>query len=208
MRPGWHTLAGAWWRKRDGLLVTFDGYPGSFFLHHTRSANTIRLPCVDVDSCLAYVDRTMPFSVSDAGAMRLALGFASMAQGTEPNPAVGCVIMSPMGHMVGSGYTMPIGGKHAEAVAITDALAYGEPPQRCTLYTTLEPCSHRGRTPPCTEAILAQPWIESVVYGAMDPNPAAAGGHAVLARSLPRVLGGVLSNDCEKSIEAHLSAEW
>jgi diaminohydroxyphosphoribosylaminopyrimidine deaminase/5-amino-6-(5-phosphoribosylamino)uracil reductase len=87
-----------------------------------------------------------------------------------PKPTVGAVVVSS-GEVVGEGVT-EAEGRHAEAVALAAA---GDRARDATLYVTLEPCNHHGSTPPCTAAILAA-GIERVVYGAIDPNPEAAGG--------------------------------
>jgi len=99
----------------------------------------------------------------------------SVAGATAPNPAVGCVIESG-GTIVGEGATAPAGGPHAEVQALRDAgpLAGGS----CVV-VTLEPCAHIGRTPPCTDALIAA-GVGSVRYLVSDQNPMAAGGAAVL----------------------------
>ena len=91
---------------------------------------------------------------------RQALGFSS------PNPAVGAVIVSD-GEIVGEGYTQPPGGPHAEIVALEQA---GERARGATMYTTLEPCSHHGRTPPCAEAMI-EAGLGSVEIAVLDPHP-------------------------------------
>ena len=87
-----------------------------------------------------------------------------------PKPTVGAVVVAH-GEVVGEGVT-EAGGRHAEVVALAAA---GERARGATLYVSLEPCNHEGTTPPCTDAILAA-GVERVVYGAIDPNPKAAGG--------------------------------
>ncbi|KOF53064.1 bifunctional diaminohydroxyphosphoribosylaminopyrimidine deaminase/5-amino-6-(5-phosphoribosylamino)uracil reductase RibD [Achromobacter sp. Marseille-Q4962] len=102
--------------------------------------------------------------------MRRALALAqSVLYTTTPNPRVGCVIVRD-GRVIGEGATQPPGGPHAEICALRDAEARGEPVQGATLYVTLEPCSHHGRTPPCVDAVLAaRPARVVVAMG--DPNP-------------------------------------
>src|SRR5678815_3079849 len=99
--------------------------------------------------------------------MREALAEARLAVGrTHPNPAVGAVVVQG-GEIVGRGHTAPAGGPHAEVRAIADA---GARARGADLFTTLEPCDHYGRTPPCTEAILSA-GVARVFAGSADPNP-------------------------------------
>jgi diaminohydroxyphosphoribosylaminopyrimidine deaminase / 5-amino-6-(5-phosphoribosylamino)uracil reductase len=92
---------------------------------------------------------------------------------SNPNPRVGCVIVKE-GIVIGRGHTQKVGGPHAEVCALADARAHGLDTAGSTIYVTLEPCSHTGRTPPCVDALIAaQP---AVVIAAMtDPNPLVAG---------------------------------
>jgi diaminohydroxyphosphoribosylaminopyrimidine deaminase / 5-amino-6-(5-phosphoribosylamino)uracil reductase len=100
-----------------------------------------------------------------------ALELAGAARGRAyPKPTVGAVVVRD-GEIVGEGAT-EAAGRHAEVVALEAA---GDRAQGATLYVTLEPCSHHGTTPPCTDAILTA-GVERVVFGARDPNPEAAGG--------------------------------
>ncbi len=119
--------------------------------------------------------------------MQRAIGLARQALGTtSPNPAVGAVIVKD-GKAVGKGHTLPPGGHHAEIEALQMA---GDLARGATLYTTLEPCCHFGRTPPCTRAIIAA-GIKEVHVAAQDPNPLVAGkGSAELESSgIPVVVG-------------------
>jgi diaminohydroxyphosphoribosylaminopyrimidine deaminase/5-amino-6-(5-phosphoribosylamino)uracil reductase len=101
-----------------------------------------------------------------------ALELAERGRGTtHPNPVVGAVVVSD-GEVVGEGWHARKGGPHGEIVALEAA---GERARGATLYVTMEPCTHHGSTPPCTEAIL-DAGIERVVTGALDPNPKAGGG--------------------------------
>lgn len=103
----------------------------------------------------------------DARFMRQAIALAKKALGrTHPNPAVGALVVKG-GKVVGRGYHLRAGAPHAEVVALKDA---GAKAAKATLYSTLEPCDHHGRTPPCTAAIL-EAGIARVVYGSSDPNP-------------------------------------
>ena len=100
-----------------------------------------------------------------------ALSLARQALGsTSPNPAVGAVVVRD-GIIVGEGYTMPPGQRHAEIGALEQA---GDRAKDAILYTTLEPCCHYGRTPPCIDAII-NAGIRQVVAAAIDPNPQVAG---------------------------------
>lgn len=106
-------------------------------------------------------------SDKDVQHMRLAIALASKAVGrTHPNPAVGAVVVKG-GKVVGQGFHARAGAAHAEVVALGQA---GARAKGATLYTTLEPCDHHGRTPPCTAAILAA-GVKRVVYASADPNP-------------------------------------
>mgnify|MGYP001264638079 CR=1 FL=1 len=119
--------------------------------------------------------------------MRRALELAERGWGrVHPNPLVGAVVVRD-GEVVGEGFHGEYGGPHAEVVALAAA---GERARGGTLYVTLEPCAHHGKTPPCTEAVLAA-GIARVVYGAEDPNPVARGGAARLAARGVEVVGGI-----------------
>ncbi|MGE0756274.1 MAG: bifunctional diaminohydroxyphosphoribosylaminopyrimidine deaminase/5-amino-6-(5-phosphoribosylamino)uracil reductase RibD, partial [Pirellulaceae bacterium] len=109
----------------------------------------------------------------DCAFMRRAFELAARGRGyVEPNPVVGCVIVSDQDRVVGEGWHRRFGGPHAEVEALRDA---GDAAKGARLYVTLEPCCHHGKTPPCTEAILAA-GIRRVVAATCDPFPAVAGG--------------------------------
>ncbi|WP_077003263.1 bifunctional diaminohydroxyphosphoribosylaminopyrimidine deaminase/5-amino-6-(5-phosphoribosylamino)uracil reductase RibD [Variovorax sp. KK3] len=93
---------------------------------------------------------------------------------TAPNPRVGCVIVDAQGVVIGRGATQPVGGPHAEVMALRDAAVHGFPTQGATAFVTLEPCSHHGRTGPCCDALIAA-GINKVVASIADPNPLVAG---------------------------------
>ena len=93
---------------------------------------------------------------------------------TSPNPRVGCIITTPDGQLLGQGHTQRTGGPHAEIMALRDAAARGHSVAGATAYVTLEPCSHRGRTGPCCEALIAAGIIK-VVASIADPNPLVSG---------------------------------
>ena len=112
----------------------------------------------------------------DCGHMRRAIDLASRGQGlVEPNPMVGCVIAAA-NRVLGEGFHGRFGGEHAEVAAIRSIPdADRHLLATATLYVTLEPCCHHGKTPPCTDAILAAD-IERVVVAHRDPFPAVDGG--------------------------------
>lgn len=133
--------------------------------------------------------------------MQLALSLGRRGLGnTWPNPAVGVVIVKD-GVIVGRGWTMPGGRPHAETEALrrAGALARG-----ATLYTSLEPCSHHGKTPPCADAIVAA-GIARVVSALEDPNPEVAGqGHARMRASGIPVETGLCAQDARRSHAGHI----
>jgi diaminohydroxyphosphoribosylaminopyrimidine deaminase/5-amino-6-(5-phosphoribosylamino)uracil reductase len=113
---------------------------------------------------------THPYDSDDLTWMRRALALAqTVMYTTAPNPRVGCVIVRD-GRVLGEGATQPPGGPHAEVGALRDAQARGESVAGATVYVTLEPCSHFGRTPPCVDALLAAKPAR-VVVALGDPNP-------------------------------------
>jgi diaminohydroxyphosphoribosylaminopyrimidine deaminase / 5-amino-6-(5-phosphoribosylamino)uracil reductase len=133
----------------------------------------------------------------DEGFMRLALRLARRGLGrTSPNPPVGAVVVAN-GVVVGRGYHRRAGTAHAEVEALRDA---GRRARGATLYVTLEPCAHHGRTPPCTEAVLAA-GVRRVVIGTRDPNPSVPGnGLRRLRRAGLDVSSGVLQPACDELI--------
>src|SRR2546426_4110200 len=104
---------------------------------------------------------------------------------TSPNPTVGAVVVAT-GEIIGEGVTEPPPGRHAEIVALEHA---GGRARDATLYVTLEPCRQFGRTPPCTDAIIAA-GIAEVHYAVADPGQKSGGGHAVLEATGIRGLRG------------------
>jgi diaminohydroxyphosphoribosylaminopyrimidine deaminase / 5-amino-6-(5-phosphoribosylamino)uracil reductase len=127
--------------------------------------------------------------------MELALAEARKGLGrTSPNPAVGAVIVNN-GIIVGKGYHKKAGTPHAEVNAIHDAQGQTN---NATLYVTLEPCNHSGRTPPCTETILRS-GISRIVIGMMDPNPHVIGGGGDFLRAQGLAVEcGVLEQQCRE----------
>jgi diaminohydroxyphosphoribosylaminopyrimidine deaminase/5-amino-6-(5-phosphoribosylamino)uracil reductase len=107
--------------------------------------------------------------------MQKALDLAAQAlRITSPNPRVGCVIVNAQGHVVGQGHTQRAGGPHAEVVALQDAASKNLSVEGATVYVSLEPCAHHGKTGPCCEA-LAKAKVGKVVVAMVDPNPLVAG---------------------------------
>lgn len=118
-------------------------------------------------------------NVGDTQFMKMALELALKGQGfTSPNPMVGAVVVKE-GRVVGRGYHQALGEAHAEVNAIDDA---GPAAESATLYVTLEPCNHSGRTPPCTQKIV-NAGIGRVVVAMKDPNPDVRGGGVEFLRS-------------------------
>jgi diaminohydroxyphosphoribosylaminopyrimidine deaminase/5-amino-6-(5-phosphoribosylamino)uracil reductase len=131
-------------------------------------------------------EKVRPAAPDDGAYMRRALLLAARGWGqTAPNPLVGAVVVRD-GLVVGEGWHTRDGAPHAEVEALRAA---GERARGATLYVSLEPCNHHGRTPPCTEAILTA-GVRRVVAAVADPNPAAQGGAARLrAAGLEVVIG-------------------
>jgi len=134
--------------------------------------------------------------------MREALRQARKGLGrTSPNPAVGAVIVRE-GRVIASGYHHRAGGNHAEVEAL--AGLGGKARRGDTLYVSLEPCNHQGRTPPCTGAILRS-GLKKVVVGMRDPNPRVSGGGCeFLAGQGVQVKVGVLEGECRRLNEAYI----
>jgi diaminohydroxyphosphoribosylaminopyrimidine deaminase/5-amino-6-(5-phosphoribosylamino)uracil reductase len=131
--------------------------------------------------------------LNDLDAMALALEWAAKGMYiTTPNPRIGCVIVKD-GLVIGAGHTQPAGQAHAEIQALRDAEERGNDVRGATAYVTLEPCSHHGRTPPCSGA-LVRAGLGRVVAAMADPNPLVAGrGLQQLADAGIAVESGVLA---------------
>lgn len=129
--------------------------------------------------------------------MLLALRLAQKGVGSvEPNPAVGCVIVKN-NCIIGRGWHKRFGGPHAEINALRDCIKKGNDPSGSTMYVTLEPCCHFGKTPPCTEAIIKAK-IAMVVAAAIDPSKHANGkGLKKLTKAGIKVVTGL----CEKEVK-------
>ena len=120
---------------------------------------------------------------------------------TSPNPMVGAVVVKN-GKIVGEGFHRALGEPHAEVDAIRAA---GAQTEGAELFVTLEPCNHYGRTPPCTQAIMAA-GIKKVYYGIDDPNPSVIGGGAEFLRKAGvEVVGQVLENRCRALNDMYLT---
>jgi diaminohydroxyphosphoribosylaminopyrimidine deaminase / 5-amino-6-(5-phosphoribosylamino)uracil reductase len=137
--------------------------------------------------------------VDDEQWMKRALRLAKKGKGrTSPNPMVGAVLVKN-GRVVGEGFHAKAGEAHAEIIALERA---GRESRRSTLYITLEPCSHFGKTPPCAPA-LVEAGVKRVVMGMVDPNPLVRGkGMALLKRNGVVVHAGVLERECRRLNEA------
>jgi diaminohydroxyphosphoribosylaminopyrimidine deaminase / 5-amino-6-(5-phosphoribosylamino)uracil reductase len=141
-------------------------------------------------------------SEADLNFMRLALRLAKRGYGfTSPNPMVGAVLVKHS-QILGQGWHRRAGEPHAEIEAIRDADSHKLLVKGATLYVTLEPCSTSGKTPPCTDAIIARR-IARVVAAAPDPNRRHAGrGFGLLEKAGVEVLTGVLASQAERLNEA------
>lgn len=133
--------------------------------------------------------------------MRKALSLARIAAGyTSPNPAVGCVIVKN-DRIIGTGYHRKAGTPHAEVWALKEA---GEEAKGSTVYVTLEPCAHYGRTPPCAKTLVSR-GVAKVVIAMLDPNPLVAGkGAAILRQAGIQVEVGLLSKEAAQLNEAFI----
>ncbi|HIU63869.1 MAG TPA: bifunctional diaminohydroxyphosphoribosylaminopyrimidine deaminase/5-amino-6-(5-phosphoribosylamino)uracil reductase RibD [Candidatus Avacidaminococcus intestinavium] len=134
--------------------------------------------------------------MQDEDWMKRALTLAERAKGqTSPNPLVGAVIVDSDGNLISEGYHHRAGEDHAEVVALKTA---GTRARGATLYVTLEPCSHYGRTPPCAKAIV-KAGIKRVVVATLDPNPLVSGkGVAILTAANISVTLNVLQEEATK----------
>lgn len=138
-------------------------------------------------------------SEMDIRYMRMCLELARKGEGlVEPNPYVGCVIVKN-GCVIGKGYHRKFGGFHAEIEALKSCSVS---PSGATMYINLEPCCHTGKTPPCTDAIIAS-GIKKVVIGCLDPNALVSGkGMKLLRTAGIEVITSELEHECQKLNEA------
>jgi diaminohydroxyphosphoribosylaminopyrimidine deaminase/5-amino-6-(5-phosphoribosylamino)uracil reductase len=142
-------------------------------------------------------------TADDRRFMAHALELASRGRGlTSPNPMVGAVVVRE-GGVVGQGFHSRAGGPHAEVEALRDA---GDRARGATLYVTLEPCNHRGKTPPCVDAVLTA-GIRRVVAATRDPNPRVRGGGAEALRAAGiEVVSGCLEAEAAACNRAFFTA--
>ena len=136
--------------------------------------------------------------------MRRALGLARRGQGrVEPNPMVGCVLVRS-GQIVGAGWHRRIGGAHAEVAAIDDCRKRGGDARGCTAFVTLEPCAHQGKTPPCTDALIAA-GVAQVCVAMLDPSALVDGrGTAALRDVGIDVTVGVCGDEARQLNEPYI----
>ena len=162
-------------------MICSPSMPGNLLRHSSRNSFfTMRAPPVTREHM-----------------MKLALGLAERAYGrTSPNPMVGAVLVKKS-KIIGRGWHHRAGNPHAEIEALRDAATRGFNAKGADLYVTLEPCSTHGRTPPCTEAILAA-GVRRVFIGSLDPNPRHHGrAPRILRRAGIQVVSNVLELECQ-----------
>jgi len=129
---------------------------------------------------------------------------AAVRRSASPNPWVGAVLVSPGGQAF-TGATEPPGGRHAEIVALDAARAAGVDPAGATLYVTLEPCAHHGRTPPCADAVIAA-GVSRVVVALADPDPLVSGrGLARLADAGVELVMGIGRAEAAEQLAPYLT---
>ena len=138
--------------------------------------------------------------MTDEEYMKQALSLARRGLGwTSPNPMVGAVLVKHS-RIIGRGYHRLFGGNHAEVNALQNARTA---PDGTTLYVTLEPCCHYGKTPPCVDTIISNK-ITKVVIGTLDPNPQVSGkGVKILNENGIETKVGVLEEECRELNEAY-----
>ena len=151
----------------------------------------------------------MSVNATDSAMMRRALQLARLGAGhVSPNPMVGAVITAPDGRIIGEGWHRRYGSGHAEvnAVASVSEVDRHLLPQS-TIYVTLEPCSHYGKTPPCAK-LLIDNRLHRVVVGASDPNPLVSGRGIRMLREVGiEVTEGVLADECHALNSRFMTAQ-
>ena len=134
--------------------------------------------------------------------MRETFALAKKAKSlTYPNPLVGALLIKDS-EIIGEGYHKKYGSAHAEVEAINDCIHKGNSPKESTLYVSLEPCSHYGKTPPCTDLIIKS-GIKKVVFAMTDPNPK-VNGFETLKKAGVEVIRGILEEEAENLNKAFL----
>ncbi|MEO6941976.1 MAG: bifunctional diaminohydroxyphosphoribosylaminopyrimidine deaminase/5-amino-6-(5-phosphoribosylamino)uracil reductase RibD [Terrimesophilobacter sp.] len=144
-----------------------------------------------------------PPHVTVEAAMLRAIGLASRGPAKGANPQVGCVILSPQGDVIAEGWHRGRGTAHAEVDALGKLARHQT--VGATAVVTLEPCNHRGRTGPCSEALI-EAGVARVVYGVRDPNPVAKGGATKLRDAGIEVIDGVLAPEVSDFMHTWLTA--
>ena len=135
--------------------------------------------------------------MDDRDYMARAIRLSQLGLGrTFPNPIVGALLVSEAGEILGEGFHA--GGAHAEIEALTDSASRSNDTRGATMYVTLEPCNHHGRTPPCTLALI-EAGIARVVFAMKDPNPIAQGGESHLAAAGIKVISNLLEDAARES---------
>lgn len=131
--------------------------------------------------------------------MKKCISLAQRGEGfVSPNPMVGAIVTDKQGNVAGYGWHKVYGGPHAEVNAINDAKNKGIDIKGGTIFVSLEPCSHYGKTPPCADLIIKE-GLKKVVIGCADPNPKVAGGGIKkLEAAGIEVVSGVLEDECKK----------
>lgn len=125
---------------------------------------------------------------------------------TSPNPTVGAVVVGPDGTIIGEGWHRRFGGPHAEVNAI-GSVVRRDLLHDSTIYVTLEPCSHYGKTPPCAE-LIARTGLRRVVVGCLDPNPRVSGrGIDMIRNAGIEVTVGVLEQQCRHALRRFMKAQ-
>ena len=129
--------------------------------------------------------------------MKMAIELAKKGVGSvNPNPMVGAIVVQD-GKVIGTGYHKYFGGSHAEVYALDEASKNSKDLSDATIYVTLEPCSHYGKTPPCAEKIVNL-GLKRCVIGSSDPNPKVAGkGIQILKNAGIEVTENVLKTECD-----------
>ena len=134
----------------------------------------LRLSCIDKENWQMAIQQHPVVILDDLQGIGRALQLAEKGLfSTAPNPRVGCLIVQDQ-RISGEGFTQPAGQAHAEIQALTDAAKRGYDVRGATVYVSLEPCNHHGRTPPCSEALI-KAGVARVVAAIADPNPLVAG---------------------------------